>query len=395
MTRRKFYILGSSVSLLALINVIGFSLLPGTSVNIHETVRAEVEITVNNTWNHPIKIAKPLRTAKSSHEPINSVPESRNILSPIEIPKVADKKPVPPTSDEATYAPETQIANLKEIFRSNNRTIPPPVSSQPAIKNKLNTPTTNIEMSSLGNEKDGESKKLWKKLARPYQNKKQDPRIGLVIYGLGTSAAATRRAIQGLPGEVTLAFSPYTSRLRNWIDFARAASHEVLIMITPGPIKKRVFNKPERQEQVNWVSNNTLDVLSSVLSREKNYIGVTNYFPPGVNFDAGDLQKLFQMLKEKGLLFLESRPTEEKSSRNISNKFRLPFAANKIFLDNLASRIAIRKKLKEAEQIAQSQGEVVVMGFFYPVTLELVMAWTKSLDSRGFSLAPISALAKL
>ena len=383
------------VSLLALINVIGFSLLYGNSININETVGAEVEITSDNTWNQPIEIGKPIRTAKSSREPINSVPEGRNIVSAREIRKMPDNKPVPPTSNEATDASQTQIVNLKEIVRSNNRTVLPEVSSQLSMKTTRNTPTTNIEISSLGNREDEESKKPWKKFARPYKNDKQNPRIGAVIYGLGTSAAATRTAIQGLPGEVTLAFSPYTSRLRDWIDIARAASHEVLIMFMPGPIKEQVLNQNQRQELINWEYNNTLDVISSVLGREKNYIGVTNYFPPGVNFDAENLQKLFQILKEKGLLFLESRPTEEKFSRNISNKFRLPFAANKIFLDNLASRSAIRKKLKEAEQIAQSQGEVIVMAFFYPVTLELVMAWTKNLESRGFSLAPISALAKL
>ena len=383
------------VSLLALINVIGFPLLDGNSININETVGAEVEITSDNTWIQPIEIGKPTRTAKSSREPINSVPQRRNIVSAREIRKMPDNKPVSPTSNEATYAPQTQIVNLREIVRSNNRTILPEVSSHPSIKTRRDTPTTNIEMSSLGNRADEESQKPWKKFARPYKNHKQNPRIGAVIYGLGTSAAATRRAIQGLPGEVTLAFSPYTSRLRDWIDIARAASHEVLIMFMPGAIKKQVLNQNKRQELINWEYNNTLDVISSVLSREKNYIGVTNYFPPGVNFDADDLQKLFQILKEKGLLFLESRPTEEKFSRNISNKFRLPFAANKIFLDNLASRSAIRKKMKEAEQIAQSQGEVIVMAFFYPVTLELVMAWTKNLESRGFSLAPISALAKL
>ena len=394
MTRRNLYTLGSLVCFLAVINVTGFSLLSGTSINIHETVGAEVEITVDNTLNHS-KVAKPIRTAKSRHEPINFGLEGRNILSPKKISKIADNKPVLPTSDEATYAPQIEIVKLREIVRSDNRIIPPAVSSQPSIKNKGNTQTTNIKMSSQGNREDEESKKPWKKLARPYQNQKQHPRIGIVIYGLGTSAAATRRAIQGLPGEVTLAFSPHASRLRDWIDTARAASHEVLIMIMPEPIKKRVLNQTERQELINWKFNNALDVLSAVLDREKNYIGVTNYFPPGVNFDAEDLKKLFRILREKGLLFLESRPTEEKFSKNISNKFRLPFAANKIFLDNLASRTAIRKRLKEAEQIAQSQGEVIVMAFFYPVTLELVMAWTKNLDSRGFSLAPISALAKL
>ena len=380
--------------LLALIIITGVLFLSGTNIKIYKSVEAEVQITVDNTSDHPIEIGKPITTAKSNYKLINPIPEGLNILSPTEIPKVADKFPVPQTLVKATNTPQTQIANSKEMVRSNNRTIPPIKSSQPTIKNKRNTPTTNMEVSSLGNWEE-ERLKPWKKLARPYQNRKENPRIGVVIYGLGTSAAATRSAIQGLPGAVTLAFSPYTSRLGDWIDIARAASHEVLIMVTPGRIKKRVLKQIEPQEPINSESNNSLNVLSSVLSREQNYIGVTNYFPPGSNFEAADLQKLFQILKEKGLLFLESRPTEGKLSREISNKFKLPFAANKIFIDNLASRTAIRKKLEEAEQIAQSQGEVIVMGFFYPVTLELLVAWTKNLDSRGFSLAPISALAKL
>ncbi|MEK9847380.1 MAG: divergent polysaccharide deacetylase family protein [Rhodospirillaceae bacterium] len=381
--------------LLALINITGGYFLSGTNIKIDKSVDAEVQITVDNTAEHPIEIAKPITTAKSNYKLINPIPEGLNILSPKEIPKVANKGPVPHTSVKATNTPQTQIANPKEMVRSNNRTIPSIKSSQPAIKNKRNTPTTNIEVSSLGTWEDDERQKPWKKLARPYKNQKKNPRIGVVIYGLGTSAAATRSAIQGLPGAVTLAFSPYTSRLGDWIDIARAASHEVLIMITPARINKQVLKQTEPQEPVNFESNSTLNVLSSVLSRERNYIGVTNYFPPGSKFEAADLQKLFQILKEKGLLFLESRPTEGKLSREISNKFKLPFAANKIFIDNLASRTAIRKKLEEAEQIAQSQGEVIVMGFFYPVTLELLVAWTKNLDSRGFSLAPISALAKL
>ena len=380
--------------LLALIIITGVLFLSGTNIKIYKSVEAEVQITVDNTSDHPIEIAKPITTAKSNYKLINPIPEGLNILSPTEIPKVADKFPVPQTLVKATNTPQTQIANSKEMVRSNNRTIPPIKSSQPTIKNKRNTPTTNMEVSSLGNWEE-ERLKPWKKLARPYQNRKENPRIGVVIYGLGTSAAATRSAIQGLPGAVTLAFSPYTSRLGDWIDIARAASHEVLIMITPWKIKKWGLKQTEPQQPINFESNNTLNVLSSVLSREKDYIGVTNYFPPGSNFETRDLQKLFQILKEKGLLFLESRPSEEKLSRDISNKFKLPFAANKIFIDNLASRTAIRKKLEEAEQLAQSHGEVIVMGFFYPVTLELLVAWTRNLDTRGFSLAPISALAKL
>ena len=90
MTRGNLYTLGSLVCFLAVINVTGFSLLSGTSINIHETVGAEVEITVDNTLDHS-KVAKPIRAAKSRHDPINSGLEGRNILSPKKISKNPNK----------------------------------------------------------------------------------------------------------------------------------------------------------------------------------------------------------------------------------------------------------------------------------------------------------------
>ena len=149
-------------------------MLSGTNIKIDKTVEAEVQITVDNAWDHSIEIAKPVRRAKSNYKLINPIPEGLNILSLNEIPKVADKEPVPHNSVKATYARETQIANPKEIGRSNNRTTPSIKSSRPSIKNKRNTPTTNTEVNSLGNSEDEERQKPWRKLARPYQNQREN-----------------------------------------------------------------------------------------------------------------------------------------------------------------------------------------------------------------------------
>ena len=62
------------------------------------------------------------------------------------------------------------------------------------------------------------------------------PKVALVIGGLGLNSRATQTAIEALPAEVTLSFSPYADGLQGWIDRARAAGHEVLLEIPMEPV---------------------------------------------------------------------------------------------------------------------------------------------------------------
>jgi polysaccharide deacetylase 2 family uncharacterized protein YibQ len=71
----------------------------------------------------------------------------------------------------------------------------------------------------------------------------------------------------------------------------------------------------------------------------------------------------------------------------------VPFAASAFFLDEIAARPAIDQRLSELERLARRSGRAIAMGFPYPVTLERVALWAQKVDSRGFVLAPVSALA--
>jgi hypothetical protein len=62
------------------------------------------------------------------------------------------------------------------------------------------------------------------------------PKVALMIGGLGLNSRATQAAIETLPGEITLSFSPYAEGLQGWVDMARAHGHEVLIEAPMEPV---------------------------------------------------------------------------------------------------------------------------------------------------------------
>ncbi|MDA0651762.1 MAG: divergent polysaccharide deacetylase family protein [Proteobacteria bacterium] len=239
-----------------------------------------------------------------------------------------------------------------------------------------------------------DGREAWRVYARPFDPLDKRPRISVVLYGLGTSGAATRTAIQGMPGAITLAFSPYADGLGNWIADARAAGHEILLMVPmeprnypdydPGPQALLTsLTEPENTERLEWM-----------LGRGVGYVGVTDFMGSRFTNSTPHMRALFRDLKKRGLMFLESSIAARAISGDLAAASKVPFASNSLYIDSQASRPAIDGQLAEAERLAKQLGAVVVMGFPYPVTLERIAKWAATVEKRGIALAPVSAIAK-
>lgn len=62
----------------------------------------------------------------------------------------------------------------------------------------------------------------------PFDRSDTRPRVGLIVGGLGMNAAVTEEAIRRLPPAVTLAFSPYATRVDFLLDQVRAKGGETV-----------------------------------------------------------------------------------------------------------------------------------------------------------------------
>ena len=134
--------------------------------------------------------------------------------------------------------------------------------------------------------------------------------------------------------------------------------------------------------------------LEWMMSLGVGYVGVTDFMGSRFTNSTQHMRALFRNLKNRGLLYLESRAGSRAVSGDLAAASRVPFAASTLYIDSQVSRPAIDAQLLDAERLAKELGAVVVMGFRYPVTLERVAKWAASVEKRGFVLAPVSAIAK-
>ena len=220
------------------------------------------------------------------------------------------------------------------------------------------------------------------------------PRIAVVLTGLGLSAAATEAAIKQLPPAVTLSFSPYARRLGQWIALARVNGHEVMIDLPMEPITFPEDDPGPHALLTFLDSKQNLRRLDWVLNRGESFVGVAAVMGSRFAASEEDMVPVMAALRERGLMFLDNRASDRSVAGEIANRLGLPHAMNDRTLDAAqASRIAINSRLTEIERLAEEKGHSIAMAQPYPVTLERLRDWAAEIQSRGYALVPITALA--
>ncbi|HTI88885.1 MAG TPA: divergent polysaccharide deacetylase family protein [Alphaproteobacteria bacterium] len=238
-----------------------------------------------------------------------------------------------------------------------------------------------------------DGRKPWKVYARPFDANNPRPRIAIIISGLGQSAAVTEAAIQTLPGSVTLAFNPYGQRLEYWAARARAAGHEVLVMVPMEPVNYpandpgpqtllTTLSAPENRERLNWS-----------LARFPGYVGVLSLAGSNYTTAPESLRPTLDEIRARGLMFVDMRTSLRSSAFRIAGDIGVPRAFNNRVIDIQASKDEIDRKLDDLVKIATTSGFAVGVGQPYPATVERVLAFVRSAEERGLAIAPVSAIA--
>ncbi|HEY5105910.1 MAG TPA: divergent polysaccharide deacetylase family protein [Caulobacteraceae bacterium] len=224
----------------------------------------------------------------------------------------------------------------------------------------------------------------FKAYARPFVADGR-PRVALVIGGLGLNAKATRQAIDGLPPEVTLSFVPYADGLQGWIDLARAAGHEVLLEAPMEPKDYPADDPGPYTLMADGGPTETVRRLDWLLSRATGYFAVTNYLGSKFTASAPAMSVFAAALRARGLGFVD-----DGSAARFGGD--IPRASADRIIDDQLAAPAIDQQLAALEAQASRAGAALGSGFAYPVTLDEAARWASALASRGYQLAPASAV---
>lgn len=223
--------------------------------------------------------------------------------------------------------------------------------------------------------------------ARPFKSNGR-PKVSLVVGGLGLNARATRQAIETLRPEITLSFVVYAEGLQGWIDVARAHGHEVLLETPMEPVDYPDNDPGPYTLMADGQPPETVKRLEWILSRATGYFGLTNYL--GSRFLTTDpaYNAFAAAVKGRGLAFVDDGSAARRGGG-------MPRATAERVIDDKLSGPAIDQQLIALEAGALQRGQALGSGFAYPITLEKVAQWANEVETRGYQLAPASALTTI
>lgn len=228
--------------------------------------------------------------------------------------------------------------------------------------------------------------------ARPWSGAR-GARVAIVLGGLAISQTGTQSAIDRLPGEVTLAFSPQGNSIGRWMQAARHKGHEVIMQLPLEP-----FDYPNVDPGRNTLVSTdpaaeNIERLHWTMARTTNYTGLMNFMGARFSADADAMQPVMAEIGKRGLLYFDDGTSARSAASELAVKNGVPFVAGDLVIDGARDRGAILKKLDELERIARAKGMAVGSGSAFGDTVDAVTTWIGEARKRGIEIVPISAVA--
>jgi len=193
------------------------------------------------------------------------------------------------------------------------------------------------------------------------------PKLAIVIDDV--SFPWQTRSIKEIPYKVTPSFFPPTKGHPETVRL----SHEFEFAMIHLPMESKNYSSPEPD---------TLNTTDSSEVIEKRIKRIKEWFPELVYYnnhtggsytaDYNAMDRLVKIMKENGLIFVDSRTVGNSKAPEITKKYDMFLYSRDVFLDNSLDKNLIRTQLKEAVMKAKKHGYAIAIGHPHKNTLEVL-----------------------
>jgi hypothetical protein len=219
-------------------------------------------------------------------------------------------------------------------------------------------------------------------------------RLALIMDDMGNSREALD-VVLGLGQPVTVSVLPYSEHAQEIADKAHERGLEVLLHL---PLES--LNNHEADTDTEGMITAAMSPEEIVQSFETSLAqvpyadGVNNHMGSKFTADAELMRTLLAPIKEKGLVFVDSRTSPQTVAYAEARRMGVPAVERNVFLDADADRGRIRDRLVELFKLARKKGQALGICHPYPETLEALRTGFRGFADYDLEVVPVSRLAK-
>ncbi len=221
---------------------------------------------------------------------------------------------------------------------------------------------------------------------------KGKPRVVIIIDDMGLDRKHTQE-IMDLPGPLTLAFLPYAGDLKGQTGYGRERGHELMVHVPMEPMRPSADAGPSPLlsalpiERFNRILQEDLDAFDG-------YVGINNHMGSKLTQVRPAMALVMGALKERGLLFVDSRTINTSVAADEAQKAGIPFATRDVFIDHEETYEAASDALAQVEKKALKDGLAIAIGHPKAKTIQALREWLPTLEAKGIYVVPVSAAVR-
>jgi len=311
--------------------------------------------------------------------PTNNINQNQTIISDIEknyqeynkkqnkqinYEEIEEKIETPKTNTFQDYTKEFEkdYANVEEIKKDIIDIIQKSKKIEKVVVDKIET--LEKDVSTKIKEVSEEILQTKEVIVPPVNNK---PKLAIVIDDVTLQSQVNN--IQKINHDITMSFMPPIKTHKNSAKIAQ-------------PLDFYMVHFPMQANSFKFEETNTLHVGDSYEKIENRVKQIRQWYPnaiytnnhTGSKFTSDDqsMDYLIKALTKYDFIFLDSRTTANTKTKKYAKKYKVPYLARNIFLDNKLEYNYILSQLKKSIKIAKKSGYAVAIGHPHKITLKVL-----------------------
>ena len=222
-------------------------------------------------------------------------------------------------------------------------------------------------------------------------------RLAILIDDFGYCGAGTEEML-ALSIPFTAAVMPFSSCTAEDAERVRQAGKEIFIHMPMESLtgkREWVGEKGIFRDLEDAAIRERVEEAFSVLP---DAAGMNNHMGSAIMEDARSLSAVMEVLKEKGVPFVDSMTTAKSLGKAVAAEKGVALLERDVFLDSTDSVAVVKDNLRKAGEVALEKGDAIAIGHVGPeggkITAQAIKEVAPELERAGITFVTVSELAK-
>ncbi len=217
--------------------------------------------------------------------------------------------------------------------------------------------------------------------------------VAIVIDDMGASLQELA-TLTNLKVPLTFSVIPQLPHATEVAEAAHARGYEVMLHI---PMEPKGYPQRKLEKDGLLISLSDEEIarqLRRYLELVPHAVGANNHMGSRFTEDTSRMLPVMQLLKQKGLFFLDSKTTSLSVGYSLAHELGMKSASRNVFLDNVQEVGAIRAQLQLLAQVARKRGSAIAIGHPHKATIEALTQALPLLSAQGITFVKLSQVVE-